>query len=48
MDQPHLPWISNFNWRIADDVHPDVHDLGKARNAILPTTVLRQDGEVEA
>src|SRR5499427_297305 len=42
MDQPHLNWIANFIWGIADDVLRDLYVRGKYRDVILPMTVLRR------
>ena len=42
MNQPHLGWIANFIWGIADDVLRDLYVRGKYRDVILPMTVLRR------
>ncbi len=42
MDQSQLNWITNFIWKIADDVLRDVYVRGKYRDAILPMTVIRR------
>lgn len=41
-DQPHLAWIANFIWNIADDVLRDIYVRGKYRDVILPMTVIRR------
>ena len=42
MNHPHLNWIANFIWGIADDVLRDLYVRGKYRDVILPMTVLRR------
>ena len=42
MELPHLSWIANFIWGIADDVLRDLYVRGKYRDVILPMTVLRR------
>ncbi|HOT91189.1 MAG TPA: class I SAM-dependent DNA methyltransferase [Anaerolineae bacterium] len=42
MEQPHLNWIANFIWGIADDVLRDVYVRGKYRDVILPMVVIRR------
>ncbi len=42
MDQSQLTWITNFIWRIADDVLRDIYVRGKYRDVILPMTVIRR------
>lgn len=42
MEQPHLNWITNFIWGIADDVLRDLYVRGKYRDVILPMTVIRR------
>ena len=42
MEQPHLTWITNFIWGIADDVLRDLYVRGKYRDVILPMTVIRR------
>lgn len=42
MELPHLNWIANFIWGIADDVLRDIYVRGKYRDVILPMTVLRR------
>ncbi len=42
MTTPHLNWIANYIWGIADDVLRDVYVRGKYRDVILPMTVLRR------
>jgi type I restriction enzyme M protein len=42
VDQSQLNWITNFIWRIADDVLRDVYVRGKYRDVILPMTVIRR------
>lgn len=46
---PHLSWITNFIWGIADDVLRDVYVRGKYRDVILPMVVIRRlDAVLEA
>jgi len=42
MEASQLTWITNFIWRIADDVLRDLYVRGKYRDVILPMTVIRR------
>jgi len=42
MEQPHLNWITNFIWGIADGDLRDLYVRGKYRDVILPMTVIRR------
>ncbi len=42
MNYTELTWITNFIWRIADDVLRDLYVRGKYRDVILPMTMIRR------
>lgn len=42
MEQTHLAWITDFIWRIADNLFRDLYVQGKFRDVILPMNVPRR------